>query len=291
MRKCIPLLILAASLVATAAYAQVYISILGNVVPQSNVMRFGAISQGVKFNSSADGHVVAVRFYRSADDTGPNHTVRIYTLDGSMLAEAVAPEDATGWQETFFTTPVTITAGVNYMASVYSPDGWHYADDSPGVGLSNGPLRFLNNNESGCNPCYDFINGMPNSQFATNMWIDILFSQDTPIATATATATNTVTPSPDASATQTATSTVAPSVTATAMSLPTITAIAAVSLDFTDITTNTELLLQDVVDTGTVENNNHLLVWSFIGIIVGFFVLRFITGLIWKARRTPNIDD
>jgi hypothetical protein len=72
-------------------------------------------------------------------------------------------------------------------------------------------------------------------------------------------------------ATATPTSSVAPT------SPPT--AIAAVAINFSDITTNTQTLISDMVATGEATNPLHTAVWAWAGMVIGFFVFAFVYAL------------
>lgn len=72
--------------------------------------------------------------------------------------------------------------------------------------------------------------------------------------------------------------------TATPLATPTApiatpTAIAAVAINFTDITTNTQTLISDMVATGDATNPLHTLVWAWAGMVIGFFVFAFVYAL------------
>ncbi|MBV8281454.1 MAG: DUF4082 domain-containing protein, partial [Candidatus Eremiobacteraeota bacterium] len=100
-----------------------------------------AVELGVKFQSSVAGKVVGVQFYKGPQNVG-THTGNLWLgTGGSPLATATfANESASGWQQVYFASPVTITPGTTYIVSYhtngfYSADGNYFAN-----ALTNGPL-------------------------------------------------------------------------------------------------------------------------------------------------------
>jgi hypothetical protein len=93
--------------------AQSPITIFGNAVP-TNPAAAGtrAVTLGVKFGSAQPGTVSGIRFCRKhAKSNG--YSVRLYTAEGSLLAEAIAPPDtcsSPGWGQVNFAAPVWISA-------------------------------------------------------------------------------------------------------------------------------------------------------------------------------------
>lgn len=97
-----------------------------------------SVELGFKFHSAVDGDVVGLRFFKGADNTG-SHVGSLWSATGDLLATATfANETAEGWQQVMFATPVSLTAGVSYVAS-YHTDGNYSAD----------PGFFANSHSSG----------------------------------------------------------------------------------------------------------------------------------------------
>ncbi|HEY3005082.1 MAG TPA: S8 family serine peptidase, partial [Kribbellaceae bacterium] len=64
-----------------------------------------SIEVGVKFRSSVDGRITALRFYKGPLNTG-THTASVWSSTGALLGRATfAGETATGWQQVSFATP------------------------------------------------------------------------------------------------------------------------------------------------------------------------------------------
>ena len=85
-----------------------------------------AVEVGMRFTPSVSGYISAVRFYKSAANTG-QHTGTLWDSAGNALATTVfTGESVSGWQQAAFTEPVGVTAGRGYTVS-YSTQTGHYA--------------------------------------------------------------------------------------------------------------------------------------------------------------------
>jgi len=105
-------------------------SLFGNVTPATPAVSDGADTElGVRFTPQVNGVVTGVRFYKGTGNTG-SHTGTLWSSGGTALATGTfSSESASGWQTLSFSSPVTVTAGVTYVASYRAPNG-HYADQS-----------------------------------------------------------------------------------------------------------------------------------------------------------------
>jgi hypothetical protein len=138
------------------------------------------VNLGVAFSTSTSGAIAAIKYYKSAADTGP-HTASLWTSTGTLLATATfANETASGWQTVTFDSPVVIDAGTTYVASYHS-NGYYasttgYFADT----YSAGPLTA----PGGSNGLFSYAAGtaFPTSSFeATNYWVDVVFAPDGPV--------------------------------------------------------------------------------------------------------------
>lgn len=183
------------------------------------------VELGTRFTSSMAGSVLAVRFYKSAQNTGP-HTGSLWDSTGRRLASVTfSGETRQGWQRAEFARPVSIKAGATYVVS-YSSEG-SYADDqnyfAAGATRSSGPLRATAG-------VYSYDSSYPVNQWrSSNYFVDVVFapsgatappSTTSTSATTAPTATQTTTsPTTSTSSTRPATSstttTTAPSPTTT----------------------------------------------------------------------------
>ena len=140
-----------------------------------------AVELGVKFQSDVDGYITALRFYKSATNTG-THTGHLWNAGGTLLASVTfTSETASGWQETALSTPVAITAGTTYIASYHAPVGRYSADSAYfTAAYDNPPLRAPSSSASGGNGVYRYgaAGGFPNQTYnATNYWVDVVFEE------------------------------------------------------------------------------------------------------------------
>jgi hypothetical protein len=139
-----------------------------------------SVEVGVKFTSDVSGTVTGIRFYKSAANTG-THVGNLWTSGGTKLASATfSGESASGWQQAYFASPVTVTAGTTYVASYFAPAG-HYAADGAyfTTALDNAPLHAVADATGGGNGVFAYGSSttFPNASFnASNYWVDVLFS-------------------------------------------------------------------------------------------------------------------
>ncbi|HEY5012503.1 MAG TPA: DUF4082 domain-containing protein, partial [Acidimicrobiia bacterium] len=165
------------------------------------------IELGVRFSSDVAGYVTAIRFYKAAIDGG-THVGHLWSAEGTQLAEAVfTNETGSGWQQVDLNPPVAIVAGVIYVASYFSANG--YFSDTPDYfasgGYDNAPLHAPGEP----NGVYHYASsGFPTSGHTYNYWVDVAVAEQTGPDTTPPTVTATV---PAADATD-----VAPNTTVTA---------------------------------------------------------------------------
>jgi len=135
----------------------------------------GPVELGVRFRAATNGTVTGLRFYQGPGNTG-THTGALWTASGTRLATLTFPDSSqTGWQTAQFASPVTVTAGLTYVASYFAPHG-HYAADANffATTLTRGPLSA----PAQANGVFRYgpTGGFPSSSHnATNYWVDPLF--------------------------------------------------------------------------------------------------------------------
>jgi len=139
-----------------------------------------AVDLGVKFQTSVNGTISAIRFYKGPKNTG-THIGDLWTTSGTLLASATfRNETASGWQQVNFSTPVSITAGTTYIASYHTNVGeYSVTDNYFASSLTNGPLTAPSSSSSGGNGVYAYgrSNLFPNNSFnASNYWVDVVFN-------------------------------------------------------------------------------------------------------------------
>jgi hypothetical protein len=73
---------------------------------------------GMRFSASTNGTITGIRYWKATSETG-THTGRIWSNTGTLLASVVfTGETASGWQTKALATPLSITAGTQYVVSV-----------------------------------------------------------------------------------------------------------------------------------------------------------------------------
>jgi methionine-rich copper-binding protein CopC len=139
-----------------------------------------AVEVGVKVQSTKEGYITGLRFFKGAGNTG-THLAHLWDAAGSLLATGTfSNETASGWQQANFAAPIFITTNTTYVASYYAPNG-HYSANAgyfQNTGFTNAPLQALSNSASGGNGVYHYGVGgaFPTSSFgATNYWVDVVF--------------------------------------------------------------------------------------------------------------------
>jgi Domain of unknown function (DUF4082) len=162
------------------------VNIFGNQAPagitrnDSTTGGIVGIELGVKFRSSVNGNVDAIRFYKTSGNSGA-HTAQLYTGDGTLLASQVyGTETDSGWQTLFLTVPVSINANTTYIAAYFSSLG-NYVSTANGLktAVTNGVLTALADSTDGLNGLYRYTNtpSIPDSSHVSNnYWVDVIVS-------------------------------------------------------------------------------------------------------------------
>jgi hypothetical protein len=179
---CLLLLTTSGRLVAAASVSFWDGSVLPSIPSAADT---NAYELGLKFQSTADGYIQGVRFYKGPENPGP-HRGNLWSLGGSNLATVMfTNETATGWQEQRFAAPIPITSNTTYIASYFAPAGG-YAFDAlffAGIGHTNLPLCALPSGVNGSNGVF-FVG--PASSFPTesfedaNYWVDLVYVDSLP---------------------------------------------------------------------------------------------------------------
>ena len=155
-----------------------------------------ALELGMAFNASQAGKITQLKYYRAAADANDTDTrdLRLWRRsDGALLAStsiASAPGQS-GWQRAALSTPVSITAGEQYIVSYRTNNNYLSTSNffSPTNELSfdgldndaySDPLGILNAPQNGtiANGVYRYGAEVliPNQTFgAINYWVDIAF--------------------------------------------------------------------------------------------------------------------
>jgi hypothetical protein len=95
---------------------------------------------GMKFRASQPGIVTAIRYYRTAEETGA-HIGRLWTGRGNLLATATfTGESSSGWQIAPLPNPLILAANTIYVVSVNSNASYAYSDQGLATTITNGAL-------------------------------------------------------------------------------------------------------------------------------------------------------
>ncbi|TAI60072.1 hypothetical protein CWO89_42725, partial [Bradyrhizobium sp. Leo170] len=107
------------------------------------------IEVGMKFTSSVAGQITALRFYRSASDTGIN-TLDLWSSTGTRLATATFTNtSASGWQTVMLPSAVSIDANTTYVASYHTTGAYVATNNYFTTAITNGPLTALSSLAAG----------------------------------------------------------------------------------------------------------------------------------------------
>ncbi|MDX1995676.1 MAG: malectin domain-containing carbohydrate-binding protein, partial [bacterium] len=143
----------------------------------------GAVELGVKFQSSENGFITAIRFYQGPNNPGP-HSGRLWTTSGGQpLATVNFPaQGGTGWRQATLSNPLAITANTTYIVSYHAPNGG-YAFQVNGLAsaIVSPPLRVLASGENGGNGVFTYgpPGSFPTTTFnASNYFVDVVFETE-----------------------------------------------------------------------------------------------------------------
>jgi methionine-rich copper-binding protein CopC len=143
-----------------------------------------SVELGVKFQTSTNGWIYGIRFYKGPGNTG-THTGSLWTDSGTLLAHGTfTSETASGWQTLEFPTAVPVVAAQTYVASYYAPSG-NYAVSAGYFStsdFSNSPLDALKDGTDGGNGLFSYGGDQfpTNSYNSSNYWVDPIFWTSTP---------------------------------------------------------------------------------------------------------------
>ncbi|WP_253958306.1 DUF4082 domain-containing protein [Rhizobium sp. WYJ-E13] len=137
-----------------------------------------SVELGVKFIASARGEITGLRYYKSAQDTG-THVGSLWTASGQLLAQATfTAETGSGWQTVTFAQPITVSAGVTYVASYHSNGFYSATANYFTTDHTSGSLTAPSSASSGGNGVYAYGSGslFPTASYnATNYWVDVVY--------------------------------------------------------------------------------------------------------------------
>jgi hypothetical protein len=79
-----------------------------------------SVELGIKFSTSVPGEIVGIKFFKATNATGP-HTAHLWNPNGNSLGNGTfTNETVSGWQTFTFPSPIIITPGMVYTASIHT---------------------------------------------------------------------------------------------------------------------------------------------------------------------------
>src|SRR6516162_2607039 len=136
---------------------------------------------GVKFQSSVAGQITALKFYRSATDTGSD-LVDLWSSTGTKLASATFTNaTGSGWQTVNLSTPVNISANTTYVASYHTNGAYVATSNFFTTAFTSGVLTAPDTTTAGGNGVFANAGTSTaaifptNTYLAANYWADVVF--------------------------------------------------------------------------------------------------------------------
>ncbi len=156
----------------------------------------------MRFAVDRSGSVTELKYWRGSGDANDTDVREghLWRADGTLIATVTFTSGIgqTGWQVATLSTPVTLTAGTQYIASYRTNDNYvatsNYFVDANDVafdGLDNnsfwghgGVVRVVQDGAGGTNGVFHYGSGtpvMPSESFnGSNYWVDISFDAGSP---------------------------------------------------------------------------------------------------------------
>jgi VCBS repeat-containing protein len=148
---------------------------------QTSLNEGAPLELGMKFTSSAGGQITALKFYRSAGDTGPD-VLDLWTSTGVQIASVTFTNTAaSGWQTVALPAPVSITANTTYVASYHTTGAYVASSGYFTTAVTSGPLTAPSTTTAGGNGVYAYGGTATTGIFPTNSfngsnyWVDVVF--------------------------------------------------------------------------------------------------------------------
>jgi Domain of unknown function (DUF4082)/Abnormal spindle-like microcephaly-assoc'd, ASPM-SPD-2-Hydin len=146
-------------------------------IPQQLTVHDTNHELGTKFTTSLGGQIIAIRFWKSAKETG-THIGHIWSASGQLLAAVnFVNETASGWQQQSLPTPLALNPNTVYVVTVNTGNAYYV---STPYGLA---TKLVNNDLSSVVGTAG-VTGAPGqfpteSYQASNYFRDVLFTPNT----------------------------------------------------------------------------------------------------------------
>ena len=156
-----------------------------------------SVELGQQFTPTVSGSVLGVKFWKTGQNSG-THVGNLWSKDGRRLASVTfTGETSQGWQVATFSSPVTVTAGTQYVVSYLAPDG-RYSTTERFAGVPSAPQMTIPRANSGVY-AYGSRSSFPCSTWHGSVyWVDAVFRPASPSSTPS----TSPSPTPSASPTQ-----------------------------------------------------------------------------------------
>ena len=169
--------------VAPAGAAPVSLFSASDTPAQTSLNDGQQLEVGMKFTSSVAGQVTALKFYRSASDTGTD-VLDLWSATGTLLASATFTNTAaSGWQTVTLPSAVSIAANTTYIASYHTTGAYVATNNYFTTARTNGPLTAPSTTTiAGGNGVYSYGGNSTTGIFPTNTygaanyWVDVVFT-------------------------------------------------------------------------------------------------------------------
>ena len=172
----------APAITGSKAFTGISLFTASNTPAQTNLNDGPQLEVGVKFQSSVAGQITALKFYRSASDTGAD-ILDLWTSTATNLASVTFTNTAaSGWQTVSLATPVAISANTTYVASYHTTGSYVATDNFFTTAFTSGALTAPSTTTAGGNGVYAYGGTVtagifPTNTFgAANYWADVVFA-------------------------------------------------------------------------------------------------------------------
>jgi hypothetical protein len=140
--------------------------IADNSTPACDVGDYAGVELRVTFQTSLPIYVVGVRFYRA--DTG-TWSGSVWDANGSRIESAASSSSSAGWQDAYFSSPVSMLPSQTYITSYFAPTGgyalqWDYFTNYAETVGSVTALASVDGNKNGVYS-YDTASAFPTESF------------------------------------------------------------------------------------------------------------------------------
>jgi len=117
---------------------------------------------GMRFRLARSGQIVAIRFWKSAGDSGP-HVGKIWSSTGALLTStSFLAETASGWQQQALAAPITVQANATYVVSVNIVSNYPFSGNGLASPIVNGDISSV---ADGNNGVYGVPDAFPTNSF------------------------------------------------------------------------------------------------------------------------------